>query len=78
MQVIMQKARRESAESAKIMQEHNRGMNFLKRRTIMVEKASASSDQNEYEQAKNDLNEFGSNLEEEIVFHLALRAEAAD
>jgi hemerythrin len=48
----------------------------------MVEKASASSDPDEYEQAKNALNEFVGNLrkhfkeEEEIVFPLALRAEA--
>ncbi len=84
MRVIMQKAKQESAESVKIMQEHNWVMNFLKNRIITVEKVSASSNRGEYEQAKNDLNEFISNLrkhfkeEEEIVFPLALRAEAAD
>lgn len=84
MRVIMQKAKQESAESVKIMQEHNWVMNFLKNRIITVEKVSPSSDRGEYEQAKNDLNEFISNLrkhfkeEEEIVFPLALRAEAAD
>jgi iron-sulfur cluster repair protein YtfE (RIC family) len=66
------------------MQEHNSVMNFLKNRRKMVEKASASSDPSELEQAKNELNEFVTNLrkhfkeEEEIVFPLALRAEAAD
>jgi hemerythrin-like domain-containing protein len=82
MRVIMHNAKEESAESVKIIQEHNWVMDFLKNRIIMVEKVSASSDPDEYEQAKNDLNEFVSNLrkhfkeEEEIVFPLALRAEA--
>ncbi|MGH9976376.1 MAG: hypothetical protein ACRD8Z_11145 [Nitrososphaeraceae archaeon] len=84
MRVIMQKAKQESAQSVKILQEHNWVMNFLKNRIITVEKVSASSDRGEYEQAKNDSNEFISNLrkhfkeEEEIVFPLALTAEAAD
>ena len=84
MRVIMHKAKEESAESIKIIQEHNWVMNFLKNRIIMIEKVSASSDPDEYEQAKNDLNEFVSNLrkhfkeEEDIVFPLTLRAEAAD
>lgn len=77
-------AKKESAESIKIMQEHNWVMNFLKNGRKTVEKASVSSDPGELEQAKNDLNEFVTNLrkhfkeEEEIVFPLALRAEAAD
>lgn len=84
MRVIMHKVEEESAESIKIIQEHNWVMNFLKNRIITIEKVSASSDRDEYEQAKNDLNEFVSNLrkhfkeEEAIVFPLALRAEAAD
>jgi hemerythrin-like domain-containing protein len=84
MRVIMHKAEEESAESIKIIQEHNWVMNFLKNRIITIEKVSASSDPDEYEQAENDLNEFVSNLrkhfkeEEDIVFPLALRAEAAD
>jgi hemerythrin-like domain-containing protein len=84
MRVIMHNAKEESAGSVKIIQEHNWVMDFLKNRIIMVEKVSASSDPDEYEQAKNDLNEFVSNLrkhfieEEEIVFPLALRAEALD
>ena len=83
MRVIIHKAEEESAESIKIIQEHNWVMNFLKNRIITIEKVSASSDPDEYEQTKNDLNEFVSNLrkhfkeEEDIVFPLALRAEAA-
>lgn len=84
MRVIMHKAKEESGESIKIIQEHNWVMNFLKNRIITIEKVSASSDPDEFEQAKNDLNEFVNNLrkhfkeEEDIVFPLALRAEAAD
>jgi hypothetical protein len=84
MRVIMHKAKDEATESVKIMQEHNWVMNFLKSRMIIIKKAATSSNLNEHEQAKNDLNEFISNLrnhfkeEEEIVFPLALRAEAAD
>jgi hypothetical protein len=84
MRVIMHKAKDESTESVKIMQEHNWVMNFLKNRMIIIKKTATSSNPNEHEQAKNDLNEFISNLrnhfkeEEEIVFPLALRAEAAD
>lgn len=77
MRVIMHKAKEESAESIKIIQEHNWVMNFLKNRIIMIKKASAPSNPDEHEQAKNDLNEFVSNLrkhfkEEEIVFPLTL------
>ena len=84
MRVIMKKAKNESAESIKIMQEHNWVMNFLKNKRKIVEKASASLDPGELGQAKNELNEFVINLrkhfkeEEEIVFPLALKAEAAD
>lgn len=56
MRVIMQKAKQESAQSVKIMQEHNWVMYFLKNRIITVEKVSASSDRGEYEQAKNGMN----------------------
>lgn len=51
---------------------------------IIIKKAATSSHPDEFEQAKDDLNEFISNLrnhfkeEEETVFPLALRAEAAD
>jgi hypothetical protein len=84
MRIIMHKAKEESAESVKIMQEHNWVMNFLKNKIVMIKKVHASSNADEHEQAKNDLNEFVSNLrnhfkeEEEIVFPLTLRAEAAD
>lgn len=84
MRVIMHKAKDESTESVKIMQEHNWVINFLKNRMIIIKKTATSSNPNGNEQAKNDLNEFISNLRnhfkegEEIVFPLALRAEAAD
>jgi uridine kinase len=83
MRVILHKAKEESAEIVKIIQEHNWVMNFLKNRIITIKKASASSNPDEHERTKNDLNEFLSNLrkhfkEEEIVFPLTLRAEAAD
>jgi len=66
------------------MQEHNWIMTFLKDRLITVKNASTSSDPNEYEQAKVDLNEFVSNLrkhfkeEERTVFPLTLRADRAN
>ena len=84
MRVIMQKAKTESTESVKIMQEHNWVMDFLKKRLLTIGKVPNSSVRGEYEQAKNDLNEFVSNLrkhfreEEQIVFPLALRAEVAE
>jgi hemerythrin-like domain-containing protein len=84
MRVIMHNAKDESSETIKIMQEHNWVMNFLKNRVKVVKKVSASSDPNEYEEAKDELNEFVRNLrehfkeEEQIVFPLTLRAEAAN
>lgn len=84
MRVIMHNAKDESAESIKIMQEHNWVMNFLKNRVPAIKNASASSDSDRYEQAKKDLNEFVNKLrkhfkaEEQIVFPLTLRAEAAN
>jgi hemerythrin-like domain-containing protein len=81
MRVIMHKAKEESTESVKIMQEHNWVMNFLKKRLTVLEKVSASSNPEEYKQAKNDLNEFVTNLrthfkeEEQIVFPLTLSVE---
>jgi hemerythrin-like domain-containing protein len=83
MRIIMLKAKEESAESVKIMQEHNWVMNFFKNRITMVENVSASSDPRKFEQAKNDLSEFVINLrkhlkeEEQIVFPLALESDAA-
>ena len=84
MRVIMHKAKEESSEPIKIMQEHNWVLNFLKNTMITVKKASTSSDPNVYEQAKEDLNEFVNNIrkhfeeEEQIVFPLTLRAEASN
>ena len=43
MRIIMHKAKGKSAESVKIMQEHNWVMYFLKNRITIVEKVSASS-----------------------------------
>ena len=51
---------------------------------IIIKKIAISSNPDEHEQAKNDLNEFVYNLrnhfneEEQIVFPLALKAEASD
>jgi hemerythrin-like domain-containing protein len=65
------------------MQEHNWVTNFLNNRLIKLEEFS-SSDQEEYQQAKNDLNEFVTNLrthfkeEEQILFPLTLRVESLD
>lgn len=84
MRVIMHKAKEESTESIKIMQEHNWIMGFLKNRLVMLENLSASSNPDEYERDKDDLNEFVSNLrthfqeEEQIVFPLTLRVEMGD
>jgi hemerythrin-like domain-containing protein len=84
MRVIMHNTKNESSESIEIMQEHNWIMNFLKDRLVAVKNASASSDPDEYEHAKNNLNEFVNNLrkhfrEEELtVFPLTLRADAGN
>jgi hemerythrin-like domain-containing protein len=81
MRVIMNKAKEESAESVKIMQEHNWVMNFLKNRLINLVELTPS-DSEEYKQAKNNLNEFVTTLrthfkeEELIVFPLTLKAES--
>lgn len=83
MRVIMHNAKSESSESIEIMQEHNWIMNFLKVKLMTVKNSSASTDSGEHEQAKYDLNEFVNNLrkhfkkEEQTVFPLTLRAEAA-
>ena len=83
MRVIMHKAKEESTESVKIMQEHNWVMNFLKNRLNMLE-GSTSSDPEDYQQAKNDLDEFVTKLrthfkeEEQVVFPLTLRVESLE
>ena len=81
MRVIMRNARDESSESIKIMQEHNWVLNFFKDTLVSIEQNATSlnieSPKTEYKQARNELNEFITNLrshfmeEEQIVFPLA-------
>ena len=89
MRVIMHKAKNESSESIKIMQEHNWVIEFLKSNLLFFEMAKAnnsslSSDSKNFKDAKKNMNEFVINLrkhfeeEEMIVFPLSLRAEAAN
>jgi hemerythrin-like domain-containing protein len=90
MRVIMQKAKDESPESIRIMQEHNWVMNFFKNILGAIEnrinsKIDAQTQEDDYpdkrEQSKKELNEFVTNLrshfseEEQIVFPLALKAD---
>ena len=81
MRVIMARAKEDSAESIKIMQEHNWVIKFFNNRLAMLEKLSASPRTDEYVRVKDDLNEFVNNLrnhfreEEQIVFPLALKLE---
>ena len=83
--VIMHKAKDESSESIKIMQEHNWVINFLKidlnkienRKTLDLESSSSLK----YIEDTKLINKFISNLrehfleEEQIVFPLVLKAE---
>jgi iron-sulfur cluster repair protein YtfE (RIC family) len=89
MRVIMHKAKNESSESIQIMQEHNWVMEFLKSNLLFFEMASfnnssLSSESKDFKDAKKNMNEFVINLrkhfeeEEQIVFPLTLRAEAAN
>ena len=89
MRVIMHKAKNESSESIKIMQEHNWVIKFLKSNLLFFERAishnsSLSSDSKDFKDAKKNINEFVINLrkhfeeEEQIVFPLTLRAEATN
>lgn len=89
MRVIMHKAKNESSESIKIIQEHNWVMEFLKSNHLFFEKArsnnsSLSSESKDFKDAKKNMNEFVINLrkhfeeEELIVFPLTLRAEATN
>jgi iron-sulfur cluster repair protein YtfE (RIC family) len=85
LRVIMHKAKDESSESIKIMQEHNWVINFLKidlnkienRKTLDLESSSSLK----YIEDTKLINEFISNLrehfleEEQIVFPLVLKAE---
>jgi iron-sulfur cluster repair protein YtfE (RIC family) len=88
LRVIMHKAKDESSESIKIIQEHNYVINFLKinlteienRKTLDLE-SSSSSTSTKYDEDTKSINEFISNLrkhfleEEQIVFPLVLKAE---
>jgi iron-sulfur cluster repair protein YtfE (RIC family) len=88
LRVIMHKAKDESSESIKIIQEHNYVINFLKinlteienRKTLDLE-TSSSSTSTKYDEDTKSINEFISNLrkhfleEEQIVFPLVLKAE---
>jgi hypothetical protein len=85
MRVIMHSARDESAESIKIMQEHNWVLDFFKNNLILIEQNAMSPyrespKKSEYNHDKEELNEFIANLrshfmeEEQIVFPLALKA----
>ena len=84
MRVIMHKAKTESSESIKIMQEHNWVIDFLKSNLLFIERArlnslSLSSDSKVFKDAKKNMNEFVTNLrkhfeeEELIVFPLVIR-----
>ncbi|HET7284428.1 MAG TPA: hemerythrin domain-containing protein [Nitrososphaeraceae archaeon] len=90
MRVIMQKTKNESAESIRIMQEHNWVINFFKNKLIAIEnrmnsKIHSQTEESNYtytmKQSKKDLSEFVTNLrshfseEEQIVFPLALKAD---
>ena len=88
LRVIMHKAKDESSESIKIIQEHNYVINFLKitlteienRKTLDLESSSTSTS-TKYDEDTKSINEFISNLrkhfveEEQIVFPLVLKAE---
>lgn len=85
MRVIMQKAKEESVDSIKIMQEHNWVVDFLKHDFEKIYNSVHKQDQQQLQQiAKNEINKFVINLrnhfleEERIVFPLALRASAAN
>jgi hemerythrin-like domain-containing protein len=90
MQVIMQKAKDESPESIRIMQEHNWVINFFKNRLGTIEnrinsKIDSQIQGDDYagknQQSRKESNEFITNLrshfseEEQIVFPLALKAD---
>jgi hemerythrin-like domain-containing protein len=85
MRVIMHKAKDESSESIKIMQEHNWVINFLKVNLVEIENRKnldvEPSSSLKYNEDTKSINEFISNLrehfleEEQIVFPLVLKAE---
>ena len=84
MRVIMHNAKEESADSIKIMQEHNWVVNFLKHTIPDIENnfyQQSKQDMQYRQKVQNKINEFVTNLsdhfseEEQIVFPLALKAD---
>ncbi|HET6590212.1 MAG TPA: hemerythrin domain-containing protein [Candidatus Nitrosocosmicus sp.] len=85
MRVIMHNAKEESADSIKIMQEHNWVLDFLKFKIPSMEEniklQQNNHDERSRQKAQNDINDFVTNLrnhfeeEEQIVFPLALKAD---
>jgi hemerythrin superfamily protein len=87
MRVIMHSAKEESANSIKIMQEHNWVVDFLKHKLQNIEgeinqQHSQQIQLQIQEKIKGEINEFIANLrnhfseEEQIVFPLALKADS--
>ena len=87
MRVIMHNAKEESADSIKIMQEHNWVVDFLKHKLQYMEneidqQPSQKLQLHIEEKVKGEINEFIANLrnhfseEEQIVFPLALKADS--
>jgi iron-sulfur cluster repair protein YtfE (RIC family) len=91
MRVIMQFAKEESADSIKIMQEHNWVVDFIKHKLQNIEgeidqqypQQQQQQQQQLQEKIKKQINEFIANLrnhfseEEQIVFPLALKADSS-
>ena len=85
MRVIIHNAKEESADSIKIMQEHNWVVDFLKQKILTIkeniDKQQDGLDIQFQQKAQNEINEFVTNLknhfeeEEQIVFPLALKAD---
>ena len=81
MRVIIQNAKEESADSIKIMQEHNWVVDFLKHKLESIE--DQVQQQQQQQKVKSEINEFIANLrnhfseEEQIVFPLALKANSS-
>ncbi|HEX5519597.1 MAG TPA: hypothetical protein VFX18_04075 [Candidatus Nitrosocosmicus sp.] len=87
MRVIMHDAKEESADSIKIMQEHNWVVDFLKHKLQNIEGEIDQHNSQQLqlhlqEKVKKEINEFIANLrnhfseEEQIIFPLALKADS--
>jgi archaellum component FlaC len=74
MRIIIQKAKEQSEQSIKILQEHKEIINFLEKRIFQLEGSS--------QDITEEVNIFGDEMrkhfseEEEIVFRLALKADS--